>query len=152
MGGSWTTDYGKSFYQGWGDPGHTLTLPSFTAAATGEHLVQVAYGNGAGPINTGITCGVKLARIEDTSSGAVVGRGYLVMPQRGAWGSWGDSSFVRASLTAGKTYRVVLADDASGRNMSDLLHFAAYTGGTGGSGGAFFRVNVASIKVLARVN
>ena len=29
VGGSFTTDYGKSFYQGWGDPGHTLTLPSF---------------------------------------------------------------------------------------------------------------------------
>lgn len=150
VGGSWTTDYGRSFYQAWGDPGHKLTLPSFTAASTGEHLVQVSYGNGAGPINTGITCGLKLARVEDATTGAVVGQGYLVMPQRGAWSSWGDSTFVRASLTAGKSYRVVLEGDASSQNMSDLLHFASYTGGTGGSGGAFFRVNVGALKILAR--
>jgi hypothetical protein len=33
--------------------------------------------------------------------------------------------------------------------MSAFEHFARYTGGTGGRGGAFNRVDVAEVKVLA---
>ena len=70
------------------------------------------------------------------------------MPQRGTWATWGDSTFVRAKVTQGKTYRVVVTDDAKSVNMSAFSHFATYTAGTGGSGGSFFRVNVAEVKVL----
>ena len=59
------------------------------------------------------------------------------------------SSFVRADLTTGKTYRVRLAHDARSINMSGFSHFESYTGGTGGRGGAFFRANVAEIKLLS---
>jgi hypothetical protein len=147
QGGSLTTDYGRTFYASWGDTGHTLTAPSFTAPATGEYLLQATYGNGAGPVNTGITCAVKLLRIEDTQGGAVVAKGYLVMPHRGSWSTWGDSTFVRANLVAGKTYRMVLTDDEFGVNMSSFLHFSSY-GGMGGAGGVFDRVNVAELKAL----
>jgi len=147
--GTFVTDHGRSFYESWGDPGSTLTTTAFTAATTGEVLVQLTYGNGAGGATTGITCATKLVRVEDTSNGAVVATGYAVMPQRGTWASWGESSFVRAKVTQGKSYRVVVADDTKSVNMSAFSHFSAYTGGTGGSGGPFYRVNIADVKVLA---
>jgi hypothetical protein len=69
------------------------------------------------------------------------------MPQRGNWNTWGESSLVRANLVAGKTYRMVLADDDFGVNMSSFMHFASY-GGTGGASGVFDRVNVSELKAL----
>lgn len=149
VGGTGVTEHGKFHYQGWGDPSHTLTT-SFTAAATGEHLLQVTAGNGAGAINTGITAGMKVVEVLDGTT--VVARGHLLMPHLGAWSVWRDSSFVRANLVAGKTYNVVIKHDDTSMNMSFFAHFERYTGGTGGKEGAFSRVNIAELKVLARVN
>lgn len=147
--GTFVTDHGRSFYESWGDPGSTLTTTAFTAQATGDVLVQLSYGNGSGGTTTGITCATKLVRVEDVATSTVVATGYAVMPQRGTWDSWGDSSFVRAKVTQGKSYRVVVTDDAKSVNMSAFSHFASYTGGTGGSSGPFYRVNVSDVKVLA---
>jgi len=147
-GGNPVNAYGRFFYESWGDPGHQI-VATFEATRTGAHLVQAVYGNGAGAINTGITCAVKRVTIEELPGGAVVGAGYVVMPQRADWASWGDSSMVRASLVAGKSYRIRLTHDARAVNMSAFSHFAQYTGGTGGTGGAFSRVNVAELKILS---
>lgn len=149
-GGNRVTANGKTFYEAWGDEDHQLAA-TFTASRTGAHLIQANYANGAGGLTTGITCAVKRVTVEELPGGGVVGEGYLVMPQRGSWDSWGDSSFVKANLQAGKSYRVRLTHDARAVNMSAFSHFEAYTGGTGGTGGAFFRVNVAELKVLALV-
>lgn len=132
----------------WGDVADELSA-TFTAKHTGAHLVQADYANGAGPINTGITCGVKRVTIEEQPSGKVVGEGYMLMPQRGDWASFGESSFIRANLTSGKTYKVHLAHDLRSTNMSSFEHFAAYTGGLGGKDGTFFKVDVRSIKLLS---
>ena len=147
-GGSATTNYGRFFYESWGDAGHQITA-TITPTRSGDHLVQAVYGNGAGALNTGITCAVKHVTVEEVVGGVIVGEGYLVMPQRADWASWGDSTTVRVPLTAGKSYRVRLTHDARAVNMSAFSHFAQYTGGTGGSGGTFFRVNVAELKILA---
>jgi hypothetical protein len=149
-GGTASTNHGRFHYQDWGDPGHRLVVPAVTPTRTGPHLVQVVYGNGAGPINTGITCAVKRVTVEDTGTGQVVASGVILMPHLGRWDTWGNSTFVRADLTAGRTYRVVLSDDAGTVNMSAFAHFARYTGGTGGAGGEFARVNIAELKLLAR--
>lgn len=149
-GGTKTTAYGRTFYEAWGDPGHQIAA-TFTATRTGAHLVQATYGNGSGAINTGITCAVKHVTVEELPGGGVVGEGYMIMPQRGDWASWGDSSFVRANLTAGKSYRIRLSHDDRAVNMSAFSHFDSYTAGTGGTAGAFFRVNVAELKVLALI-
>ena len=133
-GGSPVTEYGHFHYQGWGDAGHRITA-TFTAARGGAHPVQAVYGNGAGGLTTGITCAVKRVDVEDVATGARVGGGYLVMPHRGGWDSWGESSFVKATLVAGKAYRVVLSTDDRAVNMSAFSHFADYTAGTGGRGG-----------------
>jgi hypothetical protein len=147
-GGSQVSAYGRTFYEAWGDPGHELAA-TFSATRTGPHLVQAVYGNGAGPINTGVTCAVKEVVVEELPAETAIATGFLVMPQRGDWASWGDSSFVRATLTAGKSYRVRVRSDDLSVNMSAFQHFAAYTGGIGGKSGPFFRVNVAELKILA---
>jgi len=144
--GSLVTNYGKTFYQDWGDPGHELTVPSFAPATTGTYLIQAEAGNGAGPISTGVTSGVKLVEVWDGTT--LVGSGRLLMPQVGSWSVWRGSSFVPVKLTAGKTYRIVVKHDATSVNMSFFEHFSKYTGGLGGSAGSFSRVNIAEIKLL----
>lgn len=134
----------------WGDVTDELAA-TFTAKHTGAHLVQAEYANGAGPINTGITCGVKHVTVEEQPSGKIAGEGYMLMPQRGDWASFGESSFVRANLTSGKTYKVRLSHDARSTNMSSFEHFSAYTGGLGGKDGVFFKVDVRSLKLLSLV-
>jgi hypothetical protein len=147
-GGTPVQAFGRSFHEGWGDAGHTLTA-TFTASRSGAHLVEAVYGNGAGSIDTGITCAVKRVDIEEVSSGKSIAGGYLVMPHRGDWGSWGESSYVRAKLVAGTSYRVRVSQDARGTNMSALAHFETYTGGAGGEGGESSHVNIAELKILS---
>ncbi len=146
VGGSLSNDHGRRHVGSWGDPGSRVEA-TFTPTRTGLHLIQAVYSNGAGGFTTGITCGVKRVEVQE-AGGAVVATGVIAMPHTGAWGAWRDSTFVRATLTAGRTYQVVVRDDAAAPNMSVFDHFARYTGGTGGSGGAFNRVNLAAIKLL----
>lgn len=149
-GGTLVEEYGRLHYQGWGDPGHTLTLSGLRPTRDGAHLLQVTYGNGAGPINTGIACGVKRVTVIDEASGATIGGGVLVMPQLGRWDRWALSSFVPVTLSSGGRYRVVISSDAATTNMSTLAHFAAYSGAAGGADGPFSRVNIAELRLLAR--
>lgn len=149
-GGSGSNNHGRFHYEGWGDAGHTLTLPSFTPSQSGPHLVQLGYGNGAGSVTSGITCAIKRVRVEEVDSGDVVASGPAIMPHLGDWSLWGLSSFVPASLTAGVEYRVVLAGDEETVNMSAFSHFESYTGGLGGDAGEFNRVNISDVRILAR--
>ena len=149
-GGVGTTNHGRFHYEGWGDEGHTLTVASFTTTQTGPHLFQVGYGNGAGAVSTGITCAVKRLLVEEVASGDEVAGGLLVMPHLGDWSLWSLSNFVQAELTAGVAYRVVIRGDDQAVNMSAFAHFEAYTGGLGGADGAFNRVNISDLRVLAR--
>lgn len=148
VGGSYVFNHGRFHQQEWGDPGHVLTA-TFTAQHSGAHLIQPVAANGAGPISTGITAGIKRVRVERASDGVTVGAGYAVMPHLGSWDVWRDGSFVRVPLELGVAYRVVVDMDAYAVNMSQREHFADYTGGTGGTAGAFHRVNIAELKVLA---
>ncbi|MDQ3037657.1 MAG: hypothetical protein M3Y87_35015, partial [Myxococcota bacterium] len=146
-GGAPVTEHGRFHYQAWGDPGHRLEASGFTAPTTADYLLQVQYGNG-GPTDTGITCAVKRVVVEDASTGAVVAEGTLVMPHMGGWDRWGESSFVRARLEGGRSYRFVIRDDDDTVNMSAFQHFATYTAGAGGRDGAFARVNIAELRIL----
>jgi hypothetical protein len=148
-GGSASSNHGRFHYQGWGDVGHKLVVSSFTAKSTGPHLLQVVAGNGAGPVNTGVTCAVKRLVVEDIAAGATVAEGYLTMPHLGIWSEWRDSNFVRAALVAGKSYRISIESTTQALNMSSFAHFANYTGGEGGKNGSFNRVNIAQLKILA---
>ncbi len=151
VGGTPSENHGRFHYEGWGDPGHSLTVTSFAPTRSGPHLLQLTFGNGAGSINTGITCAVKRIVVEDVATGEVVADGPVIMPHLGRdeWSRWEDSSFVRAELTAGRSYRIVIRGDDDVVNMSAFAHFELYTGGLGGRSGEFNRVNIAELKVLA---
>jgi hypothetical protein len=145
-GGTLVNNHGRWHYESWGEPAHTLTVTGFTAAFTGEHLLQVLAGNGAGGFDTGITCVTK--RLDVYEGASLVGGGYLVMPHLQIWDDWRDSGFVRVHLEAGHTYSFVLRHDDHSINMSDFLHNALY-GGTGGTSGAHHYVNIAELKILS---
>lgn len=146
-GGTASTNHGRFHYEAWGDPGHTLVIGNIAPARSGPQLVQLVYGNG-GPISTGITCAVKRITIAETGSTQVVASGLVTMPHLGSWGRWADSTFMRATLDATKTYQVTIDSAQTTRNMSAFRHFETY-GGAGGAG-TFERVNIAELKLLAR--
>jgi len=152
VGGNYVNNHGRYHYEGWGDAGHKITVEEFVPSTSGQHLVQLAYGNGAGPINTGITCAVKRVVVEEKDTGVAVGSGIVMMPHMGLdrWELWSLSSFVRVNLVAGKSYRLVVDGGGRAMNMSSFKHFEAYTGGIGGKSGVFNRVNISHVKILAK--
>jgi hypothetical protein len=149
VGGNYVLNYGRHHYESWGEPSHTLTVSDFNPSFTGPHLLQVVYGNGAGAINTGITCAVKRITVYE-QNGPEVGNGFLVMPHLGTWDVWQDSNFVEVDLDSAKTYEIVISHDDRTINMSDLAHNALYTVGNGGALGPYHYVNIAELKVLSR--
>lgn len=134
---------GREHLEGWDE----LELPSFVATHTAEHVVQLVAANGSGPINTGVTCGVKWLTIEDVATGAVAGEGPVVAPHTGSWSVYAATTVVRAKLTAKHAYRVRVHDDPAAVNMSAYDHFRRYTAGAGGADGAKNRVDVAEMRI-----
>ena len=150
VGGELVDNWGRLHYQGWGAPGDSLTVPSYTPGVSGRHLFQVDFGNGAGSVDTGITCAVKRLRVERVSDNALVGDGILVMPHLGTWDRWEDSNMISIDLQAGVEYRIVITDDDDTVNMSAFSHFEIYTGGLGGLSGEYDFVNISTLRVLAK--
>lgn len=146
QGGTLSMSHGKWHYDDWGAPSDTLTIGNVTASQSGRHLLQVTAGNGAGDFTTGITCAVKAIEVWEGAN--LVGSGQLTMPHLATWDDWRDSNFVPVDLVAGKTYTVVIREDAASGNMSDFAHFASY-GGMGGTSGRFNKVNISDLKLLA---
>jgi hypothetical protein len=138
---------GNRFFMSWGKPEDELTVKHFTAHQTGRHIVRAEFSNGAGAVNTGITCGLKRLEIRDSDSGKIVASGYLVMPQSGDWQRFDLSSSVPANLKAGKTYSLRIFEDEYVRNMSYLARNERYTAWQGGGDAAYNFVNIASIRV-----
>jgi hypothetical protein len=146
VGGTLVDAYGKWHHEGWGDAGDSSSA-TFTPPASGDYLLQLEYGNGAGPIDTGVTCAVKL--VEVSLGDNVVASGQVAMPHLGGWDQWQGSTFVPLSLDAGALYTITVREDGDAINMSERAHFASY-GGSGGTAGRFNRANIATIKLLAR--
>lgn len=148
VGGTRGASNGRAFYGSWGDEGHTLTVPYLRPNATGPHLIQLEYSNGAGGFTTGITCAVKRVVIEELEGGREVASRVIAMPHTADWDSYRGSTFVRAELRADRAYRLRIDNSNDAINMSSLSHFARYTGGNGGMAGVYNRVNISAVRVL----
>jgi len=113
---------------------------TWRAPAAGRYALSVEFTNTHGPINTGITAGVKT--LVTQCDGKQEQHGTLVMPH-GA--STQRSSSVVIDVPGAATCRFTLRD---GMNMSYLTHNARYTGGAGGTDGP---LNDATIGALHAV-
>ncbi len=111
----------------------------WTAPRSGEYLAWVDYDNDHGPINTGITAAVRRMLIR--CGGASLQKRPLVMPQSDGVQA---STVVRFHARAGArcTFRL-----AGGFNMSNLTHYAYYTGGQGGATGPLNRAEIYGLRI-----
>lgn len=100
---------------------------SWKAPATGSYRVWLRYENNHGPIETGVTAAVKMLVAQCGSRAPQ--QVPIVIPH-----SVGEQSSSYGVITAkaGTDCRFALQQ---GFNMSDLSHFAHYTGGKGGIAG-----------------
>ncbi|RDS80682.1 MGH1-like glycoside hydrolase domain-containing protein [Dyella psychrodurans] len=94
---------------------------------SGRYRIALSYENNHGPINTGVTAAVKMLVMH--CDGSAAQRVPIVMPH-----SVGEqqSTYGTVTVKAGATCHFALEQ---GFNMSDLSHFAHFTGGKGGSDG-----------------
>ncbi|MGH8191371.1 MAG: Six-hairpin glycosidase-like protein [Rhodanobacteraceae bacterium] len=112
---------------------------SWTAPATGRYRVALTYRNDHGPINTGITAAVKRLAIE--CAGNPVQTVPIVMPQSMGTQLSTTSTF---EATAGAHCTFALEQ---GFNMSDLAHYASYTGGEGGASGPLNEAKMGALHI-----
>ncbi|MGH8045664.1 MAG: MGH1-like glycoside hydrolase domain-containing protein [Chthoniobacterales bacterium] len=134
-------------FENWGRPGDECVTKNFEVKNPGRYLVRVEFSNGAGPVNTGVTCAVKKLDIRN-SSGATVASGYVVMPQSGDWNRRDLSSVVNADFKRGDHYTIRISEDEFSRNMSYLKNNERYTAGNGGGAASYNYVNIASVRLL----
>lgn len=143
-GGSYSTTHDRPHYDNWGAADHTIT-GTFTVQHTGLHYFQVVYGNGAGNLDSGITCGVKRVQIRDDHN-QIITEDTLIMPQLGSWDLWKESNLISFEAIEGQTLYFEIQD---GMNMSQFSHYATYNG-NGGGDSAYNFVNISEIKILFR--
>jgi hypothetical protein len=135
-------------FENWGKSGDELTVDNVRVKRGGRYAIRIEFANGAGPVNTGITCGIKRLEIRDAVSSQIVGSGYIVMPQSGNWSQWDESSAVNALLDPHRRYAIRVFEDEYSRNMSYLKQNERYTAGVGGGDSSYNYVNIAAIHLL----
>ncbi|MEI8340849.1 MAG: amylo-alpha-1,6-glucosidase [Verrucomicrobiota bacterium] len=135
-------------FENWGKSGDEIVTKSFKVDRPFQYRVRVEFANGAGPINTGITCAVKKLEIRRAPSGEVVASGYLIMPQSGDWKRYDFSSSVNADLIPGEDYTIRISEDEFCRNMSYLKSNERYTKAPGGGAASYNYVNVAALHLF----
>jgi hypothetical protein len=136
-------------FENWGKSQDKLQVDSFTVQKSGCYLFSVKYSNGAGPINTGVACGVKRIEIADPS-GKSVAAAYLIMPHTADWKRYLDSSTLEADVKAGINYTIKIFEDPYARNMSYFDHYEPYRGLGNGMTPCNY-VNIVSLEAI-RIN
>lgn len=135
-----------SHFMDWGKPGDSLTSPAWTPDRTGRHLVRFEFANGAGPVNTGITCGVKRFEVLDGEN--VIHKSYAVFPQSGDWERHDLTVPVELHLDAERSYRFRLTEGPGVGNMSYLEHNADYTAHRGGGAEPSHFIDIFALHLL----
>jgi hypothetical protein len=112
---------------------------SWTPARSGRYRAVLRYDNPHGPINTGVTAAVKRLSLRCGGEGEQVLP--VVMPH-----SKGEQRSTEAvfAARAGQACVIALHD---GFNMSDLRHFARYTGGAGGAEGPLNDARIGALEI-----
>ena len=111
---------------------------TWTTPRDGRYRADFRYRNDNGPVNTGITAGVKQLVLDCDGARQV---GPIVFPHREGEGVSTAWTF---PAKAGVRCRFLLED---GANMSDLAHFAHYTGGKGGASGPLNAADVGTLTL-----
>ncbi|MBC8379083.1 MAG: hypothetical protein H8E62_07910 [Planctomycetes bacterium] len=138
---------GGHFFENWGLPEHELQTSAFTVNKSGTYLINAEYSNGAGPINTGVTCAVKRFEILELDSSKLVATSYLIMPHTADWTRYLDSSSFQADLKEGQKYAVKIYEDVYARNMSYFDHYECYKS-TGNGTKPYNYVNISKIRLI----
>ena len=142
VGGGFSMNHGRPHYENWGQPEHTMEI-QVVPEHTGQHYIQLVYGNGSNSVSSGVTASVKWVTVLN-EQGLEAASQYIVMPQLGSWAVWGDSSFVSVYLEEGRSYSVLISD---GWNMSYLDHYRSFNSSGGGDEPYNF-VNITEMKLL----
>ena len=116
---------------------------AWTAPATGRYRVALRYENDHGTIETGVTAAVKF--LVAHCGGDAAQRVPIVMPH-----SVGEQSSTYGVITA-KAGAVCRFELEQGFNMSDLKHFAHYTGGKGGSEGPLNDARIGDLLITPSI-
>ncbi len=111
----------------------------WTAPRSGRIRAFFRYRNANGPVNTGISAAVKTLVLECDGKRQT---GTVVMPHREGEG---DSTSALFDVRAGNKCMFALEE---GFNMSDLDHFAHYTGGKGGASGPLNTADIGALTVV----
>jgi hypothetical protein len=143
---------GGKYFMNWGRADDELSVANFTVEQDGHYLLSAEFSNGAGPVNTGITCAIKRVEVRCARSGELVAGGYWIMPQSADWSRFDWSTPVPADLRAGKKYSLRIFEDDHSRNMSCLEQNRRYTAGNGGGDSVYNFVNLASVRLLRTAN
>ncbi len=113
---------------------------AWTAPIVGRFRVRLDYDNDHGPINTGITAAVK--RLAVRCGNAPAQTYPMVMPH-----SVGEQASTFADFDIGTIGAHCTFAVEQGFNMSDLAHFAHYTGGAGGSAGPLNAARIGTLHI-----
>jgi hypothetical protein len=111
----------------------------WTAPHGGRYRVALRYDNPNGPINTGVTAAVKRLSVRCGDAAEQVLP--VVMPH-----SIGEQRSTSATFDAEAGQACVFALH-DGSNMSDLRHFARYTGGKGGAEGPLNDAGIGAMEI-----
>lgn len=124
-GGKRSSSENGVFYDGWGTGPNDRLSAEITPKADGAYLLQ-ADAALAGPVNTGVTAGMKKLRVRDTRSGEVVAEDIITMAHTGSPKSVRGSTYAKARLEGGTRYRIELVQDPLAVNMSYFSSNALY--------------------------
>ncbi|WP_411138623.1 MGH1-like glycoside hydrolase domain-containing protein [Streptomyces sp. C10] len=124
-GGHRTSGEHGVYYADWGTAPDDKITARITPKASGEYLLQAEAAAG-GPLNTGVTSGMKMLRVYDDSTGRLVTQQVIAMPHTGSWTAVRGSTYGKAHLDKGHTYRIALVQDPLAVNMSYFSANALY--------------------------
>lgn len=90
-----------------------------TVPEDGNYLLAVRYANGNGPINTENKAAIRTLKVDGVKVGVIV------MPQRGTgnWNDWGNSNYIRSTLTKGK-HTICISFQPENENMNIHTNYA----------------------------